>query len=128
MPFHSWRETPKDYHGRHCDVKVITGDRLQLCLAEIWRPGEYVIHHHPHEQFGYLLRGSVRMTLGDEERLIVPGDVWHVPPNVEHGGQIIGDDNILFLDVFHPVREDLLDPDRHYGRATSDQPRRSDHL
>ncbi len=68
------------------------------------------------------------MRLGGEEKLIGPGDVWHVPPDVEHGGQIVGEENIVFLDVFHPVREDLLDPDRHYGRARSDRPRRSNHL
>ena len=128
MPIHSWRDIPKDYHGTYCDVKVITGDRLQLCLAEIWRPGEYVMHHHPHEQFGYLLRGQLHMVVGDEERTIAPGDVWHVPPNVEHGGQIVGDENIVFLDVFHPARQDLLDPDRNYGSPVGDQSRRSRHL
>ena len=128
MPFHHWRDTRRDYHGPYCDVKVVTGDKLQLCLAEIWRPGDYVMHHHPHEQFGYLLEGRLRMVVGDEERVIGPGDVWHAPPDVEHGGQIVGDENILFLDIFHPVREDLLDPERHYPRPASLLPRRSRHL
>lgn len=128
MPIYHWRDIKKDYHGEHCDVKIITGDKLQLCLAEIWRPGRYVMHHHPHEQFGYLLRGQLQMVVGDEEKLIEPGDVWYAPPDVEHGGEIVGDENILFLDIFHPVREDLLDPDRHYRKPPKPGPRKSRYM
>lgn len=128
MPFYRWKETRKDYHGDYCDVKVVTGDQIQLCLAEVWLPGEYVMHHHAHEQFGYLLRGKLRMVVGDEERLIVPGDVWHAPPDVEHGGRIVGEENVVFLDFFHPVREDLLRPEISHPVPPSPLPRKSRHL
>ena len=128
MPFHRWKDIPKDYHGAYCDVKVVTGDRLQLCLAEIWTPGEYVMHHHPPEQFGYLLRGQLQMVVGDEEKMIGPGDLWHAPPDVIHGGKIIGDESIVFLDIFTPARDDLQNPEENYLKPAKPLPRKSWHI
>jgi quercetin dioxygenase-like cupin family protein len=41
-------------------------------------------HAHPNEQIIYLLEGKLRARVGNEERIVEPGDVIHVPPNVEH--------------------------------------------
>jgi quercetin dioxygenase-like cupin family protein len=79
------------------------------------------MHAHPHEQFGLLLQGRLRLRVGDEEREIGPGEVWHAPPNVVHGGTIVGDEPVVFIDVFHPIREDVLEEMR--GKRRERPPR-----
>ena len=120
MP-HIWRwdDLEAEDHGRpssRCRIKAVTGDALQLIRAEFEPTGEYEMHAHPHEQFGLMIQGRMRLLVGDEEREIGPGEVWHVPPNVVHGGTIVGNEPVVFIDVFHPVREDVLEEMRRKRR------------
>lgn len=92
-----------------CKIKAITGDKLQLVWAKIQPEGAYVMHSHPHEQFGILLQGRMKLRVGDEERVIGPGDIWYAPPNTVHGGELLSDEPVIFVDVFHPVREDVVE-------------------
>jgi len=63
-------------------------------------------HSHPHEQTGYLVKGHIRLFLGDEEYDVFPGDSWCIPSNVKHGAAILEDS--VAIEVFSPVREDYL--------------------
>ena len=33
---------------------------------------------------------------------IGPGDMWYAPANVKHGGEILGDEPVVFIDVYAP--------------------------
>ena len=63
--------------------------------------------HDVHEQMGYLISGKLRYFLGDEERIMNPGDSYYVPPGVEHGTETL-DGPAVLMDVFCPPREDFL--------------------
>ena len=63
-------------------------------------------HAHPHEQTGYLVKGRIRLSIGDESFDVAPGDSWCIPGNVEHQAEIIEDS--VAIEVFSPVREDYL--------------------
>jgi quercetin dioxygenase-like cupin family protein len=67
------------------------------------------MHSHPHEQFSLLLTGRILLTVGDETREIGPGDGWYAAGNVPHGGQIIGDETAVFIDVYSPATHWILD-------------------
>ena len=60
-------------------------------------------HAHPEEQFGMVLEGELDFTVGDETRLLRKGCVYHIPPNVPHGGWA-GPEGCLLLDAFAPLR------------------------
>ena len=49
-----------------------------------------------------MISGRMRLTVGDEVRDIGPGDMWFAPANVEHGGEILGDQPVVFIDVYAP--------------------------
>jgi quercetin dioxygenase-like cupin family protein len=49
-----------------------------------------------------VLRGRMRLTVGDEVREVGPGDMWYAPANVMHGGEILGDEALEFVDVYGP--------------------------
>jgi unsaturated pyranuronate lyase len=79
-------------------------------------------HSHPHEQIGIVLEGEATYRIGDEERIVEKGDVYHVPANVPHCTACIGDEPTVMLEVFYPVREDFLARIRAGGRWGADRP------
>ncbi len=64
------------------------------------------VHAHPYEQTGYLVKGRLRLRIGEQEWEVGPGDAWCIPLNVEHGAQVLEDS--VAVEVFSPVREDYL--------------------
>ena len=79
-----------------------TGERCQLLWAKFEPGGTYELHSHPHEQMSVVVSGRMRLTVGDEVRDIGPGDMWYAPANVKHGGEILGDEPVVFIDVYAP--------------------------
>lgn len=61
-------------------------------------------HTHMHEQVAHVLQGRFELTVNGETRVLEPGMVAVIPPNVKHGGRAITACELL--DVFHPERED----------------------
>jgi unsaturated pyranuronate lyase len=64
------------------------------------------LHAHLYEQTGYLVSGSLKLTIGSEEYEVQPGDSWCIPGNVEHGAQCL--ESAVAIEIFSPVREDYL--------------------
>jgi quercetin dioxygenase-like cupin family protein len=90
-------------------VNIFTkaGDNVMLSLVE-FEPGAVVKpHSHPHEQMGLLLEGELEFLIGDERRVVKPGQMWRIPGGVTHSA-IAGDQPVKALDVFCPIREDYL--------------------
>jgi quercetin dioxygenase-like cupin family protein len=65
------------------------------------------LHTHPHEQVGYVVKGSFEITLAGHKSIIKVGDTYYVPSNVEHG--VVALEEGVLLDVFSPQREDFSD-------------------
>ena len=66
------------------------------------------MHSHPHEQMGLLLEGELTFTIGDEEHIVKPGQMWRIPGDVPHKAVAVGGPAIV-MDVFSPVREDYVE-------------------
>jgi quercetin dioxygenase-like cupin family protein len=81
---------------------VAAGEHMQLIHATFEPNGTYAMHSHPHEQMSVVLKGRMRLTVGDEVREVGPGDMWYAPANVMHGGEILGDEALEFVDVYGP--------------------------
>lgn len=93
----------------HVHTNVVeTGEHLQLIWAKYEPDASYTPHSHPHEQFSILLRGRMRLTVGDEVRDIGPGDMWYAPANVVHGGELLGDEPVVFIDIYGPPSRAIL--------------------
>ena len=63
-------------------------------------------HTHVHEQTGYLVKGKIRLFIGDTNKVMNPGDSWCVSSNVRHRAEILEDS--IALEIFSPCREDYL--------------------
>lgn len=89
------------------DVFTAAGQQIMLSLAEIDPLAEVEWHSHPHEQVGMVIEGHARFLVGDEERILGPGEMYFIPGDVRH--RVIAlEDGCKALDVFHPIRDDYL--------------------
>ena len=109
----SWDEIDRyGFDEDGSEAQIISGEHMHLIRA-VYEPwSTYPMHSHPHEQFSLLLSGRILLTVGDETREIGPGDGWYAASNVPHGGQIIGDQKAIFIDVYSPATRwvyDILD-------------------
>jgi len=86
-------------------ISTHSGEKMMLSLVEM-QPGAVVEEHsHPHEQVGVLIAGQLTFTIGDETRVVHPGQMWRIPGGVVHRA-VAGDEPVRAFDVFCPVRED----------------------
>ncbi len=81
------------------------GERIMLSYLEMDAGAEVPLHSHPHEQAGMLLKGKLRLTIGEETQLMEPGSMYLVPGGVPHRAVAV-DGPVLVLDIFSPIRED----------------------
>lgn len=88
-------------------IKTLTyGDNSLLVEFQIKQGAIIPAHQHPHEQTGYLVRGSLRF-FGDEGECVVePGCSWCFKGGVAHGAEALED--TVLVEVFSPVRQDYL--------------------
>ncbi len=84
------------------------GDKTMLVELHMAKDAIVPEHTHPHEQIGYLASGKMEFRIGDETKVLNPGDSWLVPGNMPHFVRVIED--CIALDIFAPIREDFLTP------------------
>jgi mannose-6-phosphate isomerase-like protein (cupin superfamily) len=113
MPFFNWLELTKDVEaGRPLPAgmsrrAVILGDSM-LALHEAFPDLKCKPHTHASTQITYMLKGKLRMRIGGDERVLLPGEFAFVPSNVEHSIESL-DEYVLAVDVFQPYREDIAE-------------------
>lgn len=83
-------------------ITLIAGAKQELNWAKFEPGAVYPLHSHPYEQTSVLIQGRLRLTVGDEVRDIGPGDMWFAPADVPHGGLCLGDEPVIFIDVYSP--------------------------
>jgi len=89
-------------------LRPIAGERIMLSEVTVPANVTAALHTHGEEKIGVVLSGSCEFTLGGVSRRLERGDVYHVPPAVPHGLRAL-DEECVLLDVFSPVRPDLLE-------------------
>lgn len=60
-------------------------------------------HQHPQEQFGYVIKGALELTVDGATYVVGEGDSYVIPPNAAHGFRARGETQAI--DVFSPQRD-----------------------
>ncbi|MEE9274254.1 MAG: cupin domain-containing protein [bacterium] len=69
------------------------------------------LHSHPNEeQFTLILSGKLHYILGEEDRIVEPGDLIHIPRNTNHRSRAVGGEAVFFT-VKSPAQSGELDED-----------------
>ena len=78
------------------------------------------LHMHPNEeQFTLILEGNLHYILGDEDKIVGPGDMIHIPRNTNHRSRAINGEATFFT-VKSPAGSGDLDQDYNCLLYTSD--------
>ena len=104
----NWDALPRVVVRKGVSRKVFSGKNSTMVLNEIEPGTEPRLHAHPHEQLLYIMSGAAEIVLGDQVLQLKAGDVLLVPPDISHSLRVLGDEAVLNLDVFSPIREDYL--------------------
>jgi quercetin dioxygenase-like cupin family protein len=80
------------------------GEHTLLSEVVMDKGGLVPLHSHPHEQIGYVTRGALEFTIGDQTVVLRAGDGYAIPGNVVHAVRALEDS--AAVDVFSPVREE----------------------
>jgi quercetin dioxygenase-like cupin family protein len=75
------------------------GDKVVLTRVVVKPNSRGKPHFHPAEQVSMILRGGVRVTLGDTEQVAMAGSIVHIPGNAVHMFEILGEETEI-LDVY----------------------------
>jgi len=87
---------------------LVYGEKTLLAEFKLDKGAVLPRHKHSHEQTGYLVSGSIDLTIGGTTHQVAPGDSWCIPGNIEHSA--VAHENSVAIEVFSPVREDYLPP------------------
>ena len=100
MPFYKVSEMAESHvaaqpMGR---FKGLAGELMKVGFVT-YPKGKMSRPHYPpsEEQFLLILEGRQWMIVGDEERVVEPGDLVHIPRNTRHGGRTIGEKSVFFV-------------------------------
>ena len=109
-PFRTWNGVDSHELYEGVQMHAIGGDQVLMCRVT-YAPGKRVLRHsHPEaEQLMVILDGEVTMTIGDETRTLVAGDVAVVNRGVEH--ELVSEPGVEFIEALSPVPLDHV-PDR----------------
>ena len=86
-------------------ITTLAGEHIQLSLVDIPADGVVEWHSHANEQMGMVVSGKALFQVGDEEKLLGPGDMYHIPGNVRHRVTPV-EPPVRALDVFYPIRDE----------------------
>ena len=81
---------------------LATGQHQELNWVKFAAGSIYPMHSHPYEQTSVMIQGRMRLTVGDEVREVGPGDMWFAAADVPHGGETLGDETVIFIDLYSP--------------------------
>jgi len=117
VTWYRWDQMPREEVSPMLDRRLITGERMMLAHVYLKKGCIVPRHQHENEQLTYILEGSLRFWIGEDEReekVVRAGEVLHIPSMVWHKAEALED--TLDVDVFSPPRQDWLDKTDAYLR------------
>ena len=81
-------------------------ENMMVCEVRLTKGAVLPSHHHIHEQSSNIITGSVRYTVGDEERIVGAGDSVMIAADVPHA--VVALEDTLAIDVFSPMRPEYI--------------------
>jgi quercetin dioxygenase-like cupin family protein len=104
----TWKELDPLQVVPGLNFQPVLGESVMVNFVRFERNTVAPLHWHDEEQISFVIEGEFEFQVGDETRVLRPGDAVVIPPNVPHGART-HDQTCLEVDVFHPPRKSLLE-------------------
>ncbi|MDF3883018.1 cupin domain-containing protein [Cupriavidus basilensis] len=103
---YNWNTLPRETVRKGVERVGFRGENVIMVMN--WaEPGmEVRPHSHPFEQVAICVQGRMHYHVGDDVFEMTPGSMLRVPPHTLHYAEPLGDEVVLNLDVFSPIRDD----------------------
>jgi quercetin dioxygenase-like cupin family protein len=107
---YNWQDVPSKEPRAGITMRGFRGDNVLVTynlLAPDLKPGP---HSHPFDQIFMLIKGRVKLHVGEQVFDCTAGTVVRIPPNVVHWADPPAPEDgvAVNIDVFGPAREDYL--------------------
>jgi len=112
-----WDDLPKEPLKDDLSRRLISSERMMLAQVFLDKGCIVPQHSHENEQLTYIVEGTLRFFLGEDESEVVDvgaGEVLHIPSGLPHRAEALED--TLDVDIFSPPRQDWLDGSDAYLR------------
>lgn len=94
---------------------VVEGDRIQFGLMRMPKGTGSRPHHHPNEQWIYVLEGTLEAEVEGVKSRVPAGSLVFIPSNAVHWARATPDADVLFLtakDMSHGIAGTAVEPGR----------------
>ena len=115
-----WTERPTEQLRPGIARRFVTSERMMMGEVTLAKGKTVPPHSHENEQFTHVVKGALRFTFGpnaEDVVLVRAGEVVLIPSGLLHGVEALED--TLEYDVFTPPRQDWIDLESDFLRATS---------
>ncbi|WKN42767.1 cupin domain-containing protein [Tunicatimonas pelagia] len=102
-----WEELEWEQLADKLYRKYVYGSQGMIAMFKMDKGAKVPIHKHPNEQLTYIVKGSVKVTMENQDYIVKAGEVLIIPPNVPHKF-ICLEDGTIDIDFFTPLRMDWL--------------------
>ena len=121
MPFYNAQEIkevrlndPQNPEGNPGRYQPLAGELMKAGVVTYRKgTGSKPHWHENEEQYIYSLEGRRLFRVGDEEKVVGPGDIIHIPRSTLHGGRTLDEKAVMFV-VKSPAEDKDLGADHHY--------------
>jgi quercetin dioxygenase-like cupin family protein len=102
MSCYSWQNLPLNVISPFKSYRTFKGEKIKVLLLTL-HPGHIgEKHRHQSEQISYILKGKMKVKLGEKEEIVHAGDLIHIPENLPHQTETLGEETII-LEIFSPA-------------------------
>jgi quercetin dioxygenase-like cupin family protein len=116
MPFYKSANLKRTTLSHHSpgEYQAIAGELMKAGVVTFRQgTGSRPHWHEKEEQLIYALEGRRYFLVGEEEQIIEPGDIVHIPRGVLHAGRTLGEKAVMYV-VKSPAGGGGLGEDIHY--------------
>lgn len=87
-----------------CRPELVAAEKLLMVRATMEARHCHPFHIHSHrEEIIYVIQGRAEQWVGDEQRILGPGEMAHIPPGVVHATYNPHDEALVFLAILSPA-------------------------
>lgn len=105
-------------------AKTVTGEFMKVGVVTKPAGEGPPLHMHPNEeQFTLILEGKLHYILGEEEKIVGPGDLVHIPRFTNHRSRAL-EDGATFFTVKFPAGDGNLDQDYNLAQGAAEAEKR----
>jgi quercetin dioxygenase-like cupin family protein len=93
--FDQFASVPEEFITDKIRRRVVSGKQGTMVYWTVKAGAQVAAHKHPHEQFVWMIKGTMDFRIGDEKRTMKAGDVAVILGGIEHEGYFPEDSEVI---------------------------------